>query len=73
MRWGAIQSGQLGFTLIEVLVSLLILAVMSVFGWRWFETIIGQSDDALRQAALTRNNFAALKNVRVRLIWPTKR
>ncbi len=39
MRWGAIQSGQLGFTLIEVLVSLLILAVMSATAWKGMDGI----------------------------------
>ena len=37
----------------------LLLAVMSVFAWSWFETAVNSSDDALRTRALDSNSFAA--------------
>ncbi len=37
----------------------LLLAVMSVFAWSWFETAVNSSDDALRARALDSNSFAA--------------
>ncbi len=37
----------------------LLLAVMSVFAWSWFETAMNSSDDALRARALDSNSFAA--------------
>jgi hypothetical protein len=37
----------------------LILAVMSFFAWRSFETIVSQSDEALRKGAIESNLFAA--------------
>ncbi len=32
---------------------------MSVFAWRWFETVVHQSDETLRSRALESNHFAA--------------
>ena len=37
----------------------LLLAVVSIFAWSSFETVMGDSDDALRQRALESNSFAA--------------
>lgn len=37
----------------------LLLAVMSLFAWSWFETAVNSSDDALRARALDSNSFAA--------------
>jgi hypothetical protein len=37
----------------------LILAVVSVFAWSSFETVMNESDDALRRRALDSNSFAA--------------
>ncbi len=37
----------------------LVLAVMSVFAWGWFGTVVRQSDETLRSRALESNHFAA--------------
>jgi serine/threonine protein kinase len=37
----------------------LVLLVMSFVAWRWFETVVGQSDETLRNRALESNHFAA--------------
>jgi hypothetical protein len=37
----------------------LLLAVLSIFAWSWFSTVMDESDEALRQRALKSNSFAA--------------
>jgi hypothetical protein len=37
----------------------LLLAVMSIFAWSWFSTVMAESDEALRLRALEGNSFAA--------------
>lgn len=37
----------------------LVLAVMSIFAWGWFGTVVRQSDETLRVRALESNHFAA--------------
>ncbi|MEX0978230.1 MAG: serine/threonine protein kinase, partial [Pirellulales bacterium] len=37
----------------------LLLAVLFIFGWSWFSTVMDESDEALRLRALKSNNFAA--------------
>jgi serine/threonine protein kinase len=37
----------------------LLLAVVSLFAWSWFDTVMGQTDRALRERALDSNLFAA--------------
>jgi eukaryotic-like serine/threonine-protein kinase len=37
----------------------LLLAVMFIFGWSWFSTVMDESDEALRLRALKSNSFAA--------------
>ncbi len=36
-----------------------LLAVMLIFAWSWFATVMDESDEALRLRALKSNNFAA--------------
>jgi serine/threonine protein kinase len=37
----------------------LLLAVLSIFAWSWFSTVMNESDEALRLRALKSNSFAA--------------
>ncbi len=37
----------------------LLLAVLLIFAWSWFATVMDESDEALRLRALQSNNFAA--------------